>query len=86
MVDLLLARQPHLRRGQAMVMVLKDVSPGMHQRLCGGNDDPSYRDDRIPALESRLSRHWGHFHDRHHDDCDDSEEITINLDLSWPFL
>jgi hypothetical protein len=86
MVDLLLARQPHIRRGQAMMMALKQVSPGMHKILSGSNYDPFYRDDRIPALESQLSLLWGHFYGRRDESDEDREEITINLELSWPFL
>ena len=81
-VDRLMRQKPFLRHGQALMIVLKETSPAIHRRITGTDIDPSYRDDRISSFMSKLSRMWPDS-DRADEEI---EEITINVDLSWPFL
>ena len=62
--------------------VLKEKSPNIHRRIIGTDIDPSYRDDRISSFMSKLSRMWPDSNRAN----EEIEEITINVDLSWPFL
>jgi len=81
-VDRLMGQKPFLRHGQALMIVLKETSPTIHRRITGTDIDPSYRDDRISSFMSKLSGMWPDS-DRAEEGVD---EITINVDLSWPFL
>ena len=91
-VEDLLSNKPYLRRGQAMMIVLKDVRPSLYRTLTGTRWDAFYRNDRIPDLNSQISLMWDYVSDdarsngSYDDDDDDDDEITINLNLSWPFL
>ena len=83
-VDELRRQKPFLRHGQALMMALQEFSPSIHKQITGTECDPSWRDDRISRLMAELSRIWPHWNRMDSDDED--EEITINIDLSWPFL
>lgn len=64
------------------MMALEEMKPGIYRRISRTPFDPFYRDDRINPYLSKVSSIW----DDYGDDDDDGGEITINLDLSWPFL
>ena len=88
-VEDLLSNKPYLRRGQAMMVVLRDVRPSLYKTLTGTRWDAFYRNDRIPDLNSQLSLMWDYTSDSTRSNGsydDDDDEITINLNLSWPFL
>ena len=92
-VEDMLSNKPYIRRGQAMMIVLKDVRPSLYKTLTGTRWDAFYRNDRITDLNSQLSLMWDYVSDgarssnyNYDDDGDDEGEITINLNLSWPFL
>lgn len=80
-----------------MMIVLGDVRPKLYTMLTGTNWDPFYRNDRIRDFESQIKMMWDHVGDSSNynngyggdgddDNDDDGGEITINLNLSWPFL
>lgn len=78
-VERLLSQRSYLRRGQAYMIVLGEINPELYNKISGTKYDPFYRDDRIDDFLSKIHRSVGI-------DRDDDEEITINLNLSWPFL
>ena len=75
-----------------MMIVLGDVRPSLYRTLTGTRWDAFYRNDRITDLNSQLNLLWDYVSDdarsssNNYDDDDDDGEITINLNLSWPFL
>lgn len=71
-----------------MMIVLGEVRPELYTMLTGTRWDPFYRNDLIRDFESQIKMMWDHVGNNACGDDDDSDdgEITINLDLSWPFL
>ena len=79
---------PCLREGQAHMIVLSKDYPWMYKYIHGTEDDPFYDDRRMGRFKSSLlklclpaERDLGY-----EEDEDGDNEITINLNLSWPFL
>ena len=80
-VSQLRSQKSYIREGQAHMIILGEMMPGIYRSITGTSVDPFYRDDRINDYLAKVARLWP----RRYDD-DGDEEITINLDLSWPFL
>jgi len=71
-----------------MMIILGEVRPSLYKMLTGTKWDAFYRNDRISELNSQLNLMWDYTSEgeRGNNDYDDDDEITINLNLSWPFL
>lgn len=80
---------PCLREGQAHMITLGRDRPDLHRLITNTEDDPFYDNRRMSRFKSKLAQLWdppsnARFSSEEEDDSD--EPITINLDLSWPFL
>ena len=57
-VDQMRRYQPAWRLGQTFSNVLHEYRPDLAKKMIGGNYDPFYQDEKIPAFISWLRRHW----------------------------
>lgn len=78
---------PNLREGQAHMNVLCEYRNDVYMKIIGTDDDPFYDNKRMPRFRSRLTQLWvPPSYSEFTNETDDDQPITINLDLSWPFL